>query len=56
MEHEQPQDDPDIAALQAYLDDEISLGKAADLLAFPGLSCKIISCGSVFLCASGQPP
>ena len=32
MEHEQPQGDPDIAALRAYLADEISLGKAADLL------------------------
>jgi AraC-like DNA-binding protein len=32
MEHEQPQGDPDIGALRAYLADEISLGKAADLL------------------------
>jgi antitoxin (DNA-binding transcriptional repressor) of toxin-antitoxin stability system len=31
-EHEQPQGDSDSAALQAYLADEISLGKAADLL------------------------
>jgi len=32
VEHERPQGDPDTTALQAYLADEISLGKTADLL------------------------
>jgi len=55
MEHEQPQGDPDTAALQAYLADEISLGKAADLLGIsetsgekPGNSCFLSGRSEIF--------